>query len=276
MSFAKENGYTPQPVSTTLEKFREGINEQFDNDYDEESFEGTNHYKYSYGLAQKVSEGEVKTAEIFVKLQEYIETTNDEIQRPSVSFPGLVEAFEDDSEHESYRISVKPITEADAGKIFICVDIDEEELTEEEFDEKKAEVCQLLSEYVVAGMVYMGDQTESITLSNGQSFDFSFFLPVRTPIKVRAVIKKSENSLLATPDDIVIRQKIYDNVQAKYRLGWNFEPQKYYNNCDAPWAESISLQWSIDDGYWQTAVHEADYRDLFEIGLENIFVEVTE
>lgn len=98
---------------------RININEQFGTDYTEDSFVGTNFYKYFYALIQKVQENEVLTSEVFVKLQEYIAITNERISRPVATNPGVIEELED----AGYTASVKPMIEADAGKSHVCVDL---------------------------------------------------------------------------------------------------------------------------------------------------------
>jgi hypothetical protein len=71
MGYANESGYTPQTIDQIMEAFRTAINTQFGTTYTTESFVGTNFYKYFYALAQRVQENEVKTSEIFAKLQDY-------------------------------------------------------------------------------------------------------------------------------------------------------------------------------------------------------------
>lgn len=119
MSFASESGYTPLSVEALMSLVRININEQFGTDYTEDSFVGTNFYKYFYALIQKVQENEVLTSEVFVKLQEYIAITNERISRPVATNPGVIEELED----AGYTASVKPMIEADAGKSHVCVDL---------------------------------------------------------------------------------------------------------------------------------------------------------
>lgn len=266
MSFSQENGYTPETMSQIISQIRENINTEFGTSYTAISFVGTNFYKFIYSIAQKIQQGEIKTSEIFLKYQEYIQITNEKIQRPSVSYPGLLDSFAS----RGYVASSKQVVEADAGKIFICVDTDETALN---YATVKRAICLLISEFIVAGMVYQGDQVEAITLSNGQTFNFAFALPTRTPIKLRLTANISDNNLLAVPSDEVIRQRILDQINARYRLGWDFEPQRYYNLSDAPWASDVLLEYSDDDGAtWFSAVFEASYVDLLTYGLDDISV----
>jgi hypothetical protein len=61
------------------------------------------------------------------------------------------------------------------------------------------------------------------------------------------------------------------NIAARYRLGRDFEPQRYFSVVDAPWASTVLLEWSDDDGGdWDDTVFEADYDDLYTFDLGDI------
>lgn len=271
MAFSQENGYTPASIEVIMTDLMTGINTQFGTTYTYESFVGTNFYKYFYALAQRLQANEVKTSEIFLKLQQYIAITNESISRPVVTNPGLIEKFED----EGYTASVKKMIEADAGKIHICVDVDETE-TDPPYAETKLAICEIIRDSTVAGAVTMGDQTEAIVLSNGQSFDFKFALPNRIPVGLRLTIATSENNqvVIDAPEEVKLR--LLANIAARYKLGKNFEPQRYFGITDAPWAASVLLEWTDDvtDGEidvtptWHDEVYDAEFDDLFVIDLE--------
>lgn len=257
MSFAQDNGYTPTTFSDLMNAVREAINTQFGTDYSEGTFIGTNWYKYFYVLIQKVLENETKTSEVFLKLQEYILTTNLKIQRPSVSLPGLVESFAS----QGFIASVKPNDSEDAGTVSVAIDIDD---GIEDYAEKRLQLCNLLKEYVAAGMVFTGTDEESIVLDNGQSFDFSYHLPDETPILLKLTITSSENLDAVIPNDEEIRQVLFDNINERYRIGYNFEPQRYFTQVDAPYAATILLEYSVDDGEnWTDDVFVAEFDDKF-------------
>ena len=76
MSFSQENGYIPVDIATIMLSLMNFTNLNFGTTYTVETFVGTNHYKFLYGAAQKMQENEIKTAEIFLRLQQYILFTN--------------------------------------------------------------------------------------------------------------------------------------------------------------------------------------------------------
>lgn len=274
MSYAQDNGYTAVPFSELMNELRLAINRPvaeggLGTSYTEETFVGTGLYKYAYAVLQKSQENEVKTAEIFQKLQEYIATTNAKIKRPSVSQPGLIEQFDD----AGYVASVKPPVDVDAGKIFVCVDLDD---TDPDYATERLAVATLIKDFVAGGLVTQGTEEEEITLSNGQEFTFKFYLPDRIPVLLRLTAVDSENSLAATPTDEELRQAVFDNAKARYKLGMNFEPQRYFGQSDAPWAQSVLLEWSDDAGAtWNSTVFDAAFDELFEFGLEDIQVVIS-
>lgn len=264
MSFSKENGYTPVSFETIMTYLMNGINTQFGTSYTAESFEGTNFYKYFYTIAQRIQENEVKSSEIFLKLQNYIDYINARISRPVNTNPGIVDRFL----KEGYTASVKPMIEADAGKIHICVDVDDAAV---DYATVKAAICLLISQITVAGGVTIGTESESIVLTNGQSFDFKYNLPNRIPILIKLTVTLSENNQIAVgnPDDT--KMKLLNNILSRYKLGKNFEPQRYFSQSDTPWASMVVLEYSTDDGVsWSTSVYDAEYDDLLTFGLEDI------
>lgn len=267
MGFALESGYTPVTINDIISAFRVGINEQFNTSYTVDSFIGTNHYKWFYPIAQRISQNEVKTSEIFSYLQQYIEETNQRIQRPVATNPGLIENFE----ANEWVASVKPMVEADAGKIHVCVDVDEESDDYEAGENFKLQINTIIKNSVVAGIVCIGTETNTIVLSNGQAFDFKFNLPARQQplIRLTTTLSDSNQVVIGTPESV--KQTLVDNIAEKYRLGRDFEPQRYFTTDDAPWTSQVLLEYSLDDGAtWLDEIFEAEYDDLFEILLENI------
>lgn len=264
MGYANDSGYTPSTIDAIMDDIRLSINTQFGTSYTSENFVGTNFYKYFYAIAQKCQENEIKTSEIFLKLQGYFAEINAMISRPVTTPNGFIEKMG----LEGWLVSMKSPSPSDAGKIHICVDVDELGVT---YAADKLEICQLIAANTAAGMVTQGSEVESITLTNGQSFDFKYNLPNRLTTLLRLTLTVSENNqnIILSPEDTKLL--LMENISNRYALGKNFEPQKYFSTTDAPWAESVLLEWSTDAGStWSDLVYDAAYDDLFEIALEDI------
>ncbi len=394
MGYAQETGYTPSSIDTILTQIMNNINVQFQLDppYTMETFIGTNAYKYFYALAQEAQENEVKTSEIFLKLQNYFDQINARIARPVVTQPGTIELIE----KEGFQTSVKPMILADAGTRSICIDVDdgdhaygevkitsyanlisgtadkvtigatqftaqagaatpgaatfqaatsntltatslaaqinahatastvvraraqgaivyltalhggtagnaivltytnndgnvgatvtgsgtlEDGTTNADYEDLKEDLCLLISQCTAGGIITKGTESENIVLSNGQSETFKYYLPNRLPTTLRLTTTLSENNqiLIGSPDEV--KQKLLANVLARYRLGRNFEPQRYFSVVDAPWAASVLLEYSTNydpdapgDAIWSSAIYDAAFDDLFEVSLENIIL----
>ena len=273
MGYSQENGYVPVTIDTIMQSLMNNINAQFSKSYTIETFQGTNFYKYFYALAQDLQKNEVKTSEIFQKLQDYFAQINARISRPVVTNPGIIEKME----AEGYIASVKPMIDVDAGKIHICVDTDEDA---DDYADVKEALCLLISQITVGGGVTQGTEVESIVLSNGQSFDFKYNLPNRIPVGLRLTLTLSENNqvVIGDPDDT--KAKLLANIAARYRLGRNFEPQRYFMVADAPWTSQVLLEWTDDvtDGEiddtptWHSTIYDAAYDDLFEVALDRVLL----
>lgn len=271
MPYSQEAGYTPASVQTILLSLIPYVNAQFETNYTSENFIGSNHYKNYYALAQEMQKHEIAASEIFVKLLQYITVTNQRISRPVTTTPGIVEKLS----AEGYVASLKPMVEEDAGKIHICVDLNADD---EDYAETKVELCQLISRITVGGAVTMGDQVETIVLSNGQSFDFKYALPNRIPVALRLTVTLSENNQLVIGDPDETKLKLLQNILDRYRLGLKFEPQRYFSLADTPWASQILLEWTDDltDGVidetpaWNTTVFDSEFDDLFSVSLDLI------
>lgn len=264
MSFSSTSGYIPSSINALMSIVRENINTQFGTTYTEETFLGTNFYKYFYALIQKLQENEIKTSEIFLKLQEYFRITNERILRPNTTAPGIVDYFGS----KGFLVSVKPPLDADAGKLFICVDVDDEA---EDYEATKLELCNYVKDCCVAGVISQGTEEEEITLANLQAFTFKYNLPDRVPTLLKLTITQSENNqfVIQSPDWIV--ERLIENIEARYKLGMNFEPQRYFSVVDAPWAAAVLLQYSIDDGEnWLSAVFDAEYDEVLTFGPDDI------
>ncbi len=388
MGFAQDSGYTPLSIETMMLSVMTNINTQFGSSYTQETFIGTNMYKYFYAIIQRLQESEVKTSEIFSYLQQYFDIINARIQRPVVTNPGLIErlALPTDLAPDGYLASIKKPIDADAGKIYICVDTEDgvhasgnititsyanlfsgtddsvgvngttftaqagsatpgtatfQAATSNDatalslatqinahatvglvvraravnaivyieaihggvagnsvalaytdndtnvgatksgtaltggtasttYADRKLEICGIIKDSTVAGAVTQGTETETIVLTNGQSFDFKYYLPRRIPIYLRLTSTLSENnqSVILAPDDV--KTLLVANIADDYQLGKNFEPQRYFTRDDAPWAAAILLEWSYDNSTWVSTIYDSPYDDLFEISIARI------
>ena len=266
MSFSSENGYLPLSIEAMMNIVMENVNTQFGTAYTTDSFVGTNFYKYFYALVQRLQENEIKTSEIFLKLQDYFAVTNESLARPNTTRPGLVDYFESNG----YQVSVKEQLEAEAGELRVALNLDD---SDPDYAEQKTEVVNILKTCVPAGIFTVGTETEAVVLSNAQSFDFSFNLATKIPILLRLTLTLSDNNTFTVLSTESSAATLFANINARYAFGMNFEPQRYFSVIDAPWAASVLLEYSIDDGAnWLDDIAELDYDELYTFELADISV----
>lgn len=264
MGYSREQGYTPASFETLMNEVRNGVNNQFGTSYTSETFQGTGFYRFFYPLVQRLLQTEVRTSEIFLKLQDYFATINARISRPVATRQGLIDVLST----FGYKSSIKPTTTLEAGQLFIAVDVDE---TEDDYLDRKAEILTIIKDSTVAGVITQGTEEQSFVLSNGQEFTFKFNLPDRKPTKLRVTITTSKNNQYVIDSPEEVRDIIMQNLAKFYWLGKNFEPQRYLTLNEAPYAESILFEYSIDDGVtWETEVYESQYDELLTIGLSDV------
>lgn len=263
MSFSQEQGYLPLSFNELVNQVRILVNQQNGTSFSPSTFLGSNWYKLLYALIQKFSENETKTSEIFLKLQLYFQTINEQVNRPAVTPNGLLDIFRD----RGYLISIKKMVDEDAGLIHVCVDVDS---GEDDYAETKIEICEILRDHTCLGTVTQGGEVETLPIDNGQPFDFKFFLPDEiTPLLRLTLTTSNQNqSVILPPNETA--QKLFGNIAAKYQLGKDFEPETYFTALDAPWASDILLEYKIGDDEWTSAVYEAEFDEKFVILLENI------
>lgn len=266
MGFSKNNGYVPISIDEMMLNVMARINTQFGTSYTAETFVGTNFYKYFYALMQRLQENEVKASEIFLKMQNYFRITNESLARPNTTAPGLIDYFK----AQGFDVSIKPPIEAEAGELRVAVNLDD---AADDFEEQKVEFAGILKDCVPAGIATIGDETETVVLSNSQSFDFNFNLQTEIPIILRLTLVGSDNNefLILTPEETAAL--LFANINERYSFGKNFEPQRYFSVVDAPWAASVLLEYSLNaGGDWSSAVAVLDYDELYTFDLGDIEV----
>ena len=64
---------------------------------------------------------------------------------------------------------------------------------------------------------------------------------------------------------------LFANINARYTLGLDFEPQRYFSIIDAPWASDVLLEYD-DGGGFVSTVFAAAYDDLLTFAIGDITV----
>lgn len=259
MPYNNDNNYIPETFQDIMTRFMQGVNSFFGTSFTYESFVGTGFYKYFFVIAQNILTAENTFAEAYVKLQDYIRTTNERIAIPKTPRQGLIDTFA----KAGYVISIEPQTQENAGTLGVCVDTDPES---GEFADKKKQILTMLKDYTIAGLYYNGEHRGNVRLSNGQDFEFAFFTPNRQEMSLKLSITLSQNSNIVADNEEEVRQKVLANLASLYRLGNDFEPAKYFTiSRDGEYASAVELQWSLSgaENDYSKDILKANFKDLF-------------
>lgn len=249
MAYDLINGYQPRTFDQLKAEMLAEVNEQFDENYDENSIVGTNHYKFFYGGIQLVMRAEAQFSEITARLTDYIRTSNEKINLPKSTINGFTAGLlAPESEGGlGLKSTIKDIINPDeAGYLFLVVDVDSEA---GDYASTKQEIIDRMHAWLTTGLYYVGAETGERVAINGQVFTYAYDLPTPVNILVRITVRVSANFKTPVLNANQIRVIFNTNFEKFYRIGLNFEPEKYLEIArDAPFASDILLEYSEDSG----------------------------
>lgn len=267
MAFDLINGYRPRTFEEILTAMTAKINTQFGTTYDTTTIIGTEFYRFFYAGAQEVMQAEAFIAEITAKMTDYIRTANENINLPKSTIDGFIQGLKR-SEAEGglgLNSTIKNITDsAEAGHLFLVVDTDSGAVN---YATIKQGIIDRMHNWLTGGLFYEGAQTGTKTALNGQVFNYAFALPTAVNILVRITVKVSANSTTPILNENQIRTIFNANFAALYRIGLNFEPEKYLEIArDLPFASEIFLEYSENAGAtWLNAPRTMAYNQKINI-----------
>lgn len=263
MSFSVVNGYDKRTWDDLLLVLTNAINAQFSTDFTTDTIIGSNHFKFFYGGLQLVMETENKIGELGVKIADYIRTTNESISQPISSADGTVDYFKDTL---GFDVSLKSIESiADAGKPVLCVDVDP---ARTDFASVKQQIFDAIHHSQTEGLFWY--DSSSLPASNeyrgfasglnGQSFKYCFFTPTIVTTKVKITVTRSRSSLAYQLNATEIAELFETNFASMYKLGNDFEGEKYLNTASIDSASNVKVESSINGGStWQEGVRQMTY-----------------
>tara|TARA_R110000787_G_scaffold130064_1_gene241980 strand:- start:788 stop:1615 length:828 start_codon:yes stop_codon:yes gene_type:complete len=248
MTYSLENGYLPRSFDQILAAVIVEINEQFNTTYDAETFVGTEFYRYSYAGIQLTMLAETRLAELSAKLTDFIRTANEKINLPKSTIDGFTSSLlAPETEGGLGLVStIKDVSNLEAGYLFCAVDVDP---LREDYATIKQEIINRMGDWLTVGQAYSGTESGSRVALNGQVFNYSFDLPTPIDILIRATITASKNTKNPILNENQVRDILNANLIAFYKLGLDFEPEKYLEiSRDLPFASNIFLEYSEDSG----------------------------
>ena len=267
MSFNLENGYTPRDFDTIISEFRQEINSEYKQNLTADQFKGSNWYKLIYSASQLVATAEGNISELSNKLIDYIRKVNEDIQLPKSSADGVMDHLKEDLGLIS---SVKPTEEGDRGYFNIAVDVDN---SSDDYPQIKQSILEALKKYCTAGLYFNGTERGDVIASNGQPFNFAYDLPTKVDMQVKITVTVSDNTKAFIENSAQIKEKFLANFESMYKLGLDFEPEKYLNiRNDLPFASKIKIEWSLNGESWSSEVWKSAYNQKLNLSTIEVII----
>lgn len=248
MPFSQSNAFTPRTYDEVLQELIDATNAELGTSYNKESYEATNLYRINYPVIQLATNSEANTALIMEKLRNFFIDTNQRIIASKTTDEAIIEAIG----ALGFIASVRENEEADAGKLAVCVDIDPLSAT---YATDIINIAEEIIDNSFGGCWYDSGATPAlvvdvvVVLSNGQSRTVSFRRPTVQDTMIRVTIKPSRNTNIVIDNEGQVIEKLQANLALFYKLGLDFEPEKYFEiNRDAPYASDVLLEYSINAG----------------------------
>lgn len=248
------DGYTADDFSTIIDKYYTAFTDEY-GFVSESRFRGSREYEVFYSSAQVDMQYQAVLSETFNKVTIWMQDVNFKINAPSTVNSAIKQKFLD---RFGLNIGIKPMIDADAGKAHIAIDYTPS-------DALNNNIAKLLeSECIAAGIVTVGNIVVPVSVG-GQSFDYKWVKAVEKAVKFKVTITVSRSSTNYLESEIEIRDRFLANYASLYDIGYDIEPESYYEiNRDAKYASDILTQFSFDDGTtWLTVPHESLYSDKF-------------
>jgi hypothetical protein len=236
--------------------------------------------------------------------ERYIKTVNDSITRPITTNDGVIDYFDRNGYHLSYR-QVKDPTAAyqtindmmddviagggftpenaqsvkdqleiirnGAGNMHVCV------MPKDGIQYDKKTIANLLNDSMDISNICLGSETQSIILKNGLNWTFAWNLPIQELLYIKAEITISRNKRNYTQDtDDRIKEKIIENIRTRCLLGQDFEPDTILQiEADLPYTSDINISWRLDpNDEWSGNVKQNDYDIKEYTNIESITIEI--
>lgn len=262
------NDYAPLSFYDILDIVISKWNEGFGTDYDRDTFEGTNAYRFAYPFIQTLLQIDAGYSEVYTKLQGFIDEINAKINNAKTTNQGIITAFAD----KGYTAAVRSNNVEDAGRLGISVLVD---INADDYPDKKEEILKIIRDSSAAGLFYDGSESGQVQLDNEQVETFAFEPAELIPTNLRLTIKVDSGTNYAKDTTDTIKEKLLNNLSNLYGLGRNFAQEKYFEiNRDAPYAANIELEYqnSKTGNQWTKGILDAEYTWLFTFSASNITV----
>jgi hypothetical protein len=136
-----------------------------------------------------------------------------------------------------------------------------------DYSDTKQEIINRMAAWLTTGLYYNGTEEGEKVALNGQTFTYKYALPTLIEILVRITVTRSATTQLPIKNTNQNRDIFNANFAEMYRLGLDFEPEKYLEIArDLPFASDILLEYSEDAGSsWDATPRTMAYNEKIVI-----------
>lgn len=229
-------------------------------------FRASREYEIFYASAQVDMQYQAIFSEIFNKITDWMNEVNFKINSPSTTNPAIRKAFLD---RFGIKVGIKPMIESESGMMHLALDYTPEDNLNNQIANYMA------NEAVAGGIVTEGDIVVYVPIG-GQSFPYKWVQAVEKTVKFKVKVTVSRTSSDYLESEADIRDRFLANYEELYEIGYDIEPESYFEiNRDARYASEILTQYSFDDGEtWFSLPYASEYSDKFVPELNTQDIEI--
>lgn len=233
MAYSEEEGFVSRTVEEIKNAIRLAVNQETGSAYTEVTFIDSSWDRIANVLAQIMCQTEQTMSAGWDNVREYVNTTNQILGVPYASLLGLMDYF---TNTLKIGIKIKQPTEAEAGQIFLALD-----LTDEEFESRKDEITAALIDRSILNYYFVGSKSWVVKLPNGQDWRFACQLAEDVNVYLDIQITRSRKNESIALDANGVKELFLKNLEERLTVGDDGEWGKVLNLNDIPWAGNINI-----------------------------------
>lgn len=239
MAYSEEEGFVSRTVEEIKNAIRLAVNQETGSTYTEVTFTDSSWDRIANVLAQIMCQTEQTMSAGWDNVREYVNTTNQILGVPYASLLGLMDYF---TNTLKIGIKIKQPTEAEAGQIFLALD-----LTEEEFESRKDEITETLIDRSILNYYFVGSKSWVVKLPNGQDWRFACQLAEDVNVYLDIQITRSRKNESIALDANGVKELFLKNLEERLTVGDDGEWGKVLNLNDIPWAGNINIGYKDEE-----------------------------
>lgn len=239
MAYSEEEGFVSRTVEEIKNAIRLAVNQETGSTYTEVTFTDSSWDRIANVLAQIMCQTEQTMSAGWDNVREYVNTTNQILGVPYASLLGLMDYF---TNTLKIGIKIKQPTEAEAGQIFLALD-----LTEEEFESRKNEITETLIDRSILNYYFVGSKSWVVKLPNGQDWRFACQLAEDVNVYLDIQITRSRKNESIALDANGVKELFLKNLEERLTVGDDGEWGKVLNLNDIPWAGNINIGYKDEE-----------------------------